>query len=369
MTNLFFYGSLQHVPLLEVVLGAPFADLDVTDAALPDHTVMAVTDGPYPTLVAQKGSVASGIVVRGLTAEQIARLDFYEGGFEFDLRHVTLSDGQGAQVYFAANAELATDGAWSLASWQARWGTMTVIAAREVMGYFGERDAADVARMFPMIRARAVAQVNAGQSKHGALTTPGTVEILDRTRVYANFFAFDEVTLRHERFSGSMSEPLLRGVFIATDAAIVLPYDPVRDRVMLVEQIRLGPLGRGDRSLWQLEPIAGRIDAGETPEQAALREAQEEADLTVTQLLPVAETYASPGNATEFHYIYVGIADLPDSATGVSGKADEAEDIRSHIISFDRLMQMVDDLQAANAPLVVAALWLARHRHRLRNRA
>ncbi len=369
MNDLFFYGSLQHVPLLEVVLGTPVADLDISDATLPDYAVMAAAEGPYPTLAAQPGSVASGILVRELTKEQIARLDFYEGGFEFDLRQVELTGGQGARVYFAANAELITDGRWSLAAWKAKWGALTVIAAREVMGYFGTRDAVEVAGMFPMIRSRAAAQINAAQSKHGALTTPGKVEILDRTRVYANFFAFDEVTLRHERFAGTMSEPLLRGVFIATDASIVLPYDPVRDRVLLVEQIRMGPLGRGDRSLWQLEPIAGRIDAGETPEQAALREAWEEADLTLTQLLPVAETYASPGNATEFHYIYVGIAELPDSVTGVSGKAEEAEDIRSHIISFNRLMQMVDDMQAANAPLVVAALWLARHRDRLRKPA
>ena len=138
---------------------------------------------------------------------------------------------------------------------------------------------------------------------------------------------------------------------------------------MLVEQIRMGPLARGDRSVWQLEPIAGRIDAGETAEQAAYREAREEADLTLTELLPVAEAYASPGNATEFHYIYVGLADLPDSATGVSGKEDENEDIRSHMLSFDALMQMVDDMQAANTPLLVAALWLARHRDRLRKSA
>jgi nudix-type nucleoside diphosphatase (YffH/AdpP family) len=369
MNNLFFYGSLRHLPLLEVVLGMPAADLDISQATLPDHAAMSVDEGPFPTILAQTGAAASGILVRGLSDVQIARLDFYEGGFAFDLRQVTLADGQGARVYFPATDRLTTTGPWSLATWQADWAALSVIAAREVMGYFGERDASEVASMFPMIRSRAVAQMNAARSKHGVMTTQGKVEILDRTRVYADFFAFDEVTLRHEQFSGGMTDPLLRGIFIAADAAIVLPYDPVRDRVMLVEQIRMGPLGRGDRSLWQLEPVAGRIDAGETAEQAALREAQEEANLTLTRLLPVAETYASPGNATEFHYIYVGLADLPDNITGVSGKAEESEDIRSHIISFDALMQMVDTMQAANAPLVVAALWLARHRDRLRKPA
>ncbi|MBM1814724.1 NUDIX domain-containing protein [Pseudosulfitobacter pseudonitzschiae] len=368
MTNLFFYGTLRHMPLLEIVLGTPASDLDFDDAVLPDHAIVGAEGGLYPVIIPQPGAQGRGVLVRGLNDVQIDRLTFYEGGFDFDLRPMTLADGQGALVYFADPA-LATDGPWSLADWQAKWGDLSVTAAREVMGYYGTRSAAEVARMFPMIRARATAQINAAQSKHRAITARGQVDIQKRERVYSKFFALDEITLRHERFSGGMSEPLLRAVFMATDAAIVLPYDPVRDRVLLVEQIRMGPLARGDRSVWHLEPIAGRIDAGETAEQAAFREAHEEADLTLTHLLPVAEAYASPGNATEFHYIYVGLADLPDSVTGVSGKEDEAEDIRSHILSFDALMQMVDDMQAANTPLLVAALWLARHRDRLRESA
>jgi nudix-type nucleoside diphosphatase (YffH/AdpP family) len=163
-----------------------------------------------------------------------------------------------------------------------------------------------------------------------------------------------------------MTDVLERAVFVATDAALVLPYDPVRDRVMLVEQLRMGPVARGDRAQWQLEPIAGRVDPGESPEDAAHREAQEEAGLTLRKLEKIAEVYASPGDSTEFFYIYLGLADLPDGSTGVNGLEVENEDIRSHLIGFDALMTMVDQLEAANAPLVIAAYWLARHRERLR---
>lgn len=115
-----------------------------------------------------------------------------------------------------------------------------------------------------------------------------------------------------------------------------------------------------------LEPIAGRIDPGETPEQAGLREAQEEANVTVKKLHPVAKVYASPGCNTEFFYIFVGEAELPDHVTGVAGLDSEAEDIKSYIFGFEELMEMVDRYQAANAPLVLAALWLARRRDALR---
>ena len=49
----------------------------------------------------------------------------------------------------------------------------------------------------------------------------------------------------------------------------MLPYDPGRDRVLLIEQFRPAPMARGDRNSWCIEVIAGRIDTTETQEQTA----------------------------------------------------------------------------------------------------
>mgnify|MGYP005993594145 CR=1 FL=1 len=218
-----------------------------------------------------------------------------------------------------------------------------------------------------MIRARADAQVRAAKSLHGQDGFQGQVDVLTRTRSYSNFYALDDITLRHTRFDGSLSETLERAVLIDGDAAIVLPYDPVRDRVLLVEQVRLGPIGRGDRAVWQLEPVAGRIDPGEAPEQAARREAKEEAGLKLGRLEKIAETYPSPASSTGFYYVYLGLADLPDAPCGIGGLADEDEDIRSHLMSFDELMARVARFDLANGPVVMAAYYLAHHRDRLRS--
>jgi len=366
MTSLFFYGTLRHIPLLEIVLGRAASDIDFTPARLADHATLSVAEGPFPCIVTQTGAFAEGLFVSGLTPEDVVRLNFYEGSFAYDLRDMTLVGGQAAQVYFPQEGRWSTQGAWHLEQWQQDRGDLSCFAAREVMDYFGRYSVDQVARMFPMIRTRAAAMVNARHSKHGAGTLQGKVEIQRIDRVYTNYFALNEYALRHERFDGSMTDVLERAVFVASDAALVLPYDPVRDRVMVVEQCRMGPMARGDRAVWQFEPIAGRVDPGETPEQAAHREAQEEANITLQSLEKVAEVYASPGDSTEFFYIYVGLTDLPDQSTGVSGLDSEDEDIRSHLMSFDALMSMVDTLQAANAPLVTAAYWLARHRDRLR---
>jgi nudix-type nucleoside diphosphatase (YffH/AdpP family) len=365
---LFFYGTLRHRPLLEVVLGA-CSHLTLRNASLPGYAVRRVAEGPFPGICIENGALAQGLLVEGLTPDDVARLDYYEGGFDFSLISVTLEDGTLAQVYLPAPDAWTLQEPWDFDDWTRKWGQMTCHAAREVMGYMGNRTVEQIASMFPMIRARAWSRVNAASSRHGAETLQGEVQIKASSRVYAEYFALDEVKISHTRFDGGMTPTMLRAVFNAPDAVLVLPYDPVRDRVLLVEQLRMGPLARGDRTLWQLEPIAGRIDPGEAPQDTARREALEEASLTLGDLHPVAESYCSPGNSTEFFYIYAGIADLPDSVTGVGGLDAEHEDIRSHVLSFDALMQMCDRQEAGNAPLVLVAYWLARHRDRLRGKA
>ena len=367
MRHLFFYGTLRHRPLLEIVLGKECADLDVTEAVLPDHLVSAVAEGPFPTIAPQKGAEARGLLVRGMTAQDIARLDYYEGGFDYDLAAVTLGDGQKAEVYMSAPGTWTATDPWDLHAWARDWAALSCHAATEVMGYMGRFSRDEVAAMFPRIRARAQAKVNAVGARHGAAVRQGRIDLQKRRRAYSNYYALDEFTLRFERFDGSMSDAVDRAVFVGSDAAILLPYDPVRDRVLLIEQVRMAPIARGDPNPWMLEPIAGAVDPGESPETCARREAEEEAGITVSTLELMAEVYASPGNATEFFYIYLGIADLPETVTGTGGVADEHEDIRSHLLSFEDLMALTDSFAFGNAPLVLAANWLARHRDRLRS--
>lgn len=206
----------------------------------------------------------------------------------------------------------------------------------------------------------------AGPARLRRQPVAGDVYISARAQPYAAFFAVEEQTLRFRRFDGALSAPVHRAAFVSGDAVTVLPYDPVRDRVLLVEQFRFGPHVRGDANPWQLEAIAGRIDAGETPETAARREAQEEAGLGLTDLLPIAGYYPSPGAFGEYLYSYLALTDLPDSAAGHFGLAAEAEDIRAHLVSFADLMALCQSGEIANAPLLLSALWLSGQRAALR---
>jgi len=328
---------------------------------------MAVTEGMFPALLPLVGATAQGLVARGLDAADIARLDFYEGGFGYDLVDVVLADGTAAQVYVCAPDRWQTSGLWDFDSWRAQWADMLCHAAHEVMDSFGQLARAEIDARFPQIRARAWSRALGGRTQAGQGVLDGRIEIAQTRRAYTGYFAVNEVSLRHARFDGNLSPLLERSYFVAGDAALVLPYDPVRDRVMVVEQMRMGPLGRCDTEVWQLEPVAGRIDPGESAEQAALREAREEAGLEIAQLETVARGYPSPGDSTGYFHIFVGLADLPDSAAGLGGLASEAEDILARLMSFDDFLAMAERHALANTPLALLAYWLAHHRSRLRS--
>ena len=106
----------------------------------------------------------------------------------------------------------------------------------------------------------------------------------DKRQAYRGFFSVEEHKLSYKKFDGSQSEVVTRSALVSSEAVIVLPYDPANDRVLLVEQFRTGPYVKGDANPWVLEPIAGLIDVGETPVEAGLREAKEEAHLDIKHM-------------------------------------------------------------------------------------
>lgn len=236
-----------------------------------------------------------------------------------------------------------------------------------VLRYYIHLPAEAVRRRLPALRVEAASRERAAASAaRGLRAGSGEVEAGPRVPSHSGFFALDLWHLRHRRFDGAMSPSLVREVFVGGDAVTVLPYDPVRDRVLLIEQVRMGPLGRGDPLPWQLEAIAGRIDPGETPEEAARREAVEEAGLHLGALEKVAEYYPTPGAVTEYLYSFLALCDLPDGVASVFGAAEEAEDIKGHLVSFDRLVEVMAAGEIGNAPLLLTVLWLQRERERLR---
>ena len=246
---------------------------------------------------------------------------------------------------------------------------LDIAAAEEIMESMGRVAPELLHERRAMIRARAASRLAAAEGVPAEVRQGTGAEAVDMVASeisHGGFFLTRTMRLRHPVFEGGLSGEVRREVFVATDAALVLPYDPQRDRVLLVEQFRMGPYGRGDPRPWMLEPIAGRVDAGETPEDTARREAREEAGLELTTLEHIASHYCSPGCSTEYFHLYLGIADLAEDRQGRGGLEAEHEDIRTHVLDYAGAMRLLETGEADNGPLILSLIWLSRERARLR---
>ena len=193
---------------------------------------------------------------------------------------------------------------------------------------------------------------------------PADVEIIQRDRCFSGFYSLDRFRLRHRLFRGGMGAEIERELFVRHDAVCVLPYDPQRDEVVLVEQFRMGAMARGD-SPWLVETVAGLIDKDEQPEEVARREAVEEAGLEIGELWPVTAYYPSPGGSTERIHLYVGRCSSL-GAGGVFGLEEEGEDIRAMVWPLETALAALRDGSIDNAATIIALQWLALNRDEVR---
>ena len=192
------------------------------------------------------------------------------------------------------------------------------------------------------------------------------VELVDHVVAFQGYFKVGRYSFRHSLHQGGQSRVIVREVFERGHAAAVLPYDPVRDEVVLIRQFRAGSYVAG-RHPWGWETVAGIIEEGETPETVVRREAVEEAGLTIGELLPIHNVIASPGAGSETCVMFVGRVDTT-KAGGVFGLEVEGEDILVKVVPFAEVRAMLDRDEINNAAAVIALQWLALHRDDLRAR-
>ncbi|MGB0497051.1 MAG: gamma-glutamylcyclotransferase [Rubricella sp.] len=371
--NLFFYGTLRDPDTRNVVLGPLAERISILPARLTGVRIHAVRHETYPIALPAEGHVAHGVVALDVPEEAVARISYFEDEFDYalDRRVVHLQDRRiEAELYLAHNEKLRADGDWDYERWLRDHQPAFVSAAREYMSHYGRRPAEHGDRIWTGIRHRALAAERAAEERIdrrlGAPLDASDVEILRDEQPYADFFTVRDYTLRHRQFDGGVSEPLDRAVWMAADAVTVLPWDPVSDNVLLLEQFRPAPLARGDAAPWLIEPVAGRIDGREPPEAAARREAEEEAGLTLGPMEEIAAYYPSPGIATEHVRSFVARADLSRHAEGIHGEVGEGEDIRTLILPLAEAEAALAQGEIRVGPLVMSLFWLRLHHERLR---
>ncbi|HDY7659678.1 TPA: ADP-ribose diphosphatase [Vibrio vulnificus] len=191
--------------------------------------------------------------------------------------------------------------------------------------------------------------------KQHAVFTPEDVEVLSKEPLFQGFFKMIKYRFRHKLFAGGWSNVIEREMFERGHAAAMLPYDPIRDQVVLIEQIRVGALEH--QHPWQLEIVAGMIDRDESADDVVRREAQEEAGLEVGQLVSVVSYYPSAGGCSEKLDVFIGEVDA-SKAHGIHGLDYEDEDIRVHVMTREQAYDLVKQGKIENGASIIALQWL-----------
>lgn len=192
---------------------------------------------------------------------------------------------------------------------------------------------------------------------------PADAEVSTPAEIAQGFMRYQRfaVTLKDADASAQHQQrDLLRGGRVVA----VLTVDPRHDCVVLIRQFRLsGQLatGRGD----MVEIVAGRVDAGESARDAAIRECREEIDIAPRQLVELFSVISTPGLTDEYVTFFLAAVDSSKVAAR-GGLAGEGEDTRPFVVPIDDALAALDTGAVANALLVNALQWLARHRTRLR---
>lgn len=192
------------------------------------------------------------------------------------------------------------------------------------------------------------------------------VEVIEKSSPYRGYFRIDRYLLRHRMHDGGWTTPLMREVFERGQTVAVLPYDPVADTVVLIEQFRIGAYAAGLEP-WLTEVVAGTIEAGEDAEDVARREVLEEAGCSVTALERIGTFLLSSGASSETTVMYCGRVDSR-GVGGIHGLPHEGEDILVSVVPADDAIARVASGAIANGYAVIPLQWLALNRERLRKK-
>ena len=188
-------------------------------------------------------------------------------------------------------------------------------------------------------------------------------ELIEREPCFHGFFKMDRFHFRHKKFNGGWTGVVGREVFVRGDATCLIPYDPVAQKVVLLEQFRVGAVLE-DQNPWLIELVAGINDKDETPEALAHREAKEEAGLELISLEPICKYLVSPGGTTEKIHLFCAQVDSTGIG-GIFGLDEEDEDIKVHVVAVEDAFAMLKSGLINNAPAIIALQWLELNKDRL----
>jgi ADP-ribose pyrophosphatase len=191
------------------------------------------------------------------------------------------------------------------------------------------------------------------------------VSIEKKRYILNDFFKIEEAHLRFELFNGKMSPSVRRLSLERGDSVAVLVFNQTTEKLILISQFRY-PTYKNNNG-WIIEAIAGMVDPGETPEQSARREVQEETGLEIDDFDSIATFYPSPGGSSERIFLfYSEVSGEKAKYKDTGGLIGHGEDIKAVEITLDDALRKIKAGEIVDAKTIIGIYWLENRQIKLR---
>ena len=180
-------------------------------------------------------------------------------------------------------------------------------------------------------------------------------KIYSKKKLHDGFFKLHEINFTHQKHDGNWSSKVKREVFSGAHVASVLPYDPIKKKILLINQFRPGVLKRSLNPILT-EIVAGIIDEGETPHEAAKRECMEETGCIVHRLQDIYSYYPAPGSSESYYHLFLGEISSFEGEK-ILGQKNENEDILVKSYTVEEVKELLKKREIINGLSLLALQW------------
>ena len=180
-------------------------------------------------------------------------------------------------------------------------------------------------------------------------------KINTKKKLYDGFFKLHKINFDHKRHDGKWNKNVSREVFSGAHVSILLPYDPIKKKILLLKQFRAGVIKRNNHPIIT-EIVAGIIDKGENAEEAAKRECKEETGCEVNKIIDIFSYYPAPGSSESYYHLFLGEIDAFEGER-ILGQNNENEDILVKSYHVDKVRSLLDQKKIINGVTIIALQW------------
>ena len=180
-------------------------------------------------------------------------------------------------------------------------------------------------------------------------------KIINKKNLYSGFFSLNKYEFIHQKHDGNWTGKVEREIFGGAHVATLLPFDPIKKEIILIQQFRAGVLSRYDEE-YLYEIVAGIIDNNEKPEDTAKRECLEETGCKVKKILPIQNYFPAPGSSESYYHLFLGEIDSFEGER-IRGLEKENENILVKAFKIEQVRKLLKDKKILNGLTLIALQW------------